>query len=367
MDYLVKKNVMKKVKLICDIGTKYTKLMVVRYANKKIQVLQTLRIESSAYFWKEDLSRIDDLAKAVRQALDNAHIPHKMEVSVSLPSSLVINKMIKVKNAKTKELGGVVVSDPAYTKINSAVYEVDWANVGSREVNGDHISYCLISAASKSTVNALVKAFKARGLNITAISNTDYNLICLSQIYQEDYNHLDFALLDFGAAATHVAVFNDGIPIYVRDISIGYSSYTDSLFHKLSGVGIPDICKAIDTIGYKENIGYTDRLKLKELHIDPDIYCSTVGSVNKELVSDIQRIFSMCEEEGNAITKIIVCSPTIPGTLDVFVHHDMTMTSFSLYEGKEARGKDFELDFARVFLLDNDYAGATGLAVSTMI
>ena len=99
MDFLIKKNIIKKSKVIVDIGSKYIKILEVHYAGKKVTITNAQKIDSTNMF--QDDINYTDIAQAV---CDVVNTNKKHEVSVSLPAHLVESKIVTVKNKKQTDI-----------------------------------------------------------------------------------------------------------------------------------------------------------------------------------------------------------------------------------------------------------------------
>ena len=185
MDFLIKKNIIKKSKVIVDIGSKYIKVLEVHYAGKRVSVTNAQKIDSTAMF--QDDINYSDMAKEIRKAIGEQK---KCEVSVSLPAHLVESKIITVKNKKQTDIPKLMEKE--YTsmgRVTPLTHILDYAYLGKKEENSDTMHYCLNSAEHKNTMEQLVGAFLENGLKITTITFPTYNMICLSILYLNDYEN----------------------------------------------------------------------------------------------------------------------------------------------------------------------------------
>ena len=91
MDFLIKKNIIKKSKVIVDIGSKYIKMLEVHYAGKNNNY-QCTKTDSTTMF--QDDINYTDIAKAVSSTIG---INKKLEVSVSCLPIWLNQKLLPLK------------------------------------------------------------------------------------------------------------------------------------------------------------------------------------------------------------------------------------------------------------------------------
>ena len=136
------------------------------------------------------------------------------------------SKIITIKNKKQSDIPKLIEKEySVFSRVSTLTHVVDYAYLGKKEDNGDTVHYCLLAAVHKNTMLQLVEAFEENKLKITTVSFPIYDMICLSSLYQDDYDHLNRLMIDFGVGGTRVVAFSDGIPVYSRNIDIGFHTY----------------------------------------------------------------------------------------------------------------------------------------------
>ena len=96
MDVLIKNNIIKKNKLIVDIGMFETKVLEAHYEAKKITITSAKTIGSKGIVDENGI----DFSELASKIDDEFSGSGKKDVSVSLPSELCESKIITIKNKK---------------------------------------------------------------------------------------------------------------------------------------------------------------------------------------------------------------------------------------------------------------------------
>ncbi|NLB81695.1 MAG: pilus assembly protein PilM [Clostridiaceae bacterium] len=361
MDFLIKKNIIKKSKVIVDIGSKYIKILEVHYAGKKVTVTNAQKIDSTAMF--QDGINYADMAKEIRNIIGEQK---KCEVSVSLPAHLVESKIVTVKNKKQTDIPKLMEKEySAIGRVTPLTHILDYAYLGKKEENSDTVHYCLISAVHKNTMEQLVEAFLEYDLKITTVTFPTYNMICLSSLYHNDYENLNRLMIDFGASGTRVVAFSDGIPVYARNLDIGFQSYVEKLIAEQDLVGTPDIIKALKIVG-EMSLLENEQTRKYFNSLDKTVYYKAVDHVSSKLISEIERIIELCENNGIGITKIIYGGSVINDFDKRLKHLGFEVEKFDLDMCGDMQARDFLLWIEEISV-GSLYFNGLGLAVSTML
>ena len=221
MDVLIKNNIIKKNKLIVDIGMYETKVLEAHYESKRITVVSA-KTNSSKGIVDENGIDFFELASIIRENFSGSC---KRDVSVSLPADLCENKIITIKNKKKSEIPKIIKKEHmTFGRVNPITHIVDYAFLGMREEDGDTVYYYLLSAVQKSIATDLVSSFENHKLKVKTIVSSVYNQICLSEIFFDEYEHLNRLIVDFGSNSTRITAFSEGMAVYTRSIDIGFNS-----------------------------------------------------------------------------------------------------------------------------------------------
>ncbi|NLB80031.1 MAG: pilus assembly protein PilM [Clostridiaceae bacterium] len=361
MDFLIKKNIIKKSKVIVDIGSKYIKILEVHYAGKKVTITNAQKIDSTTMF--QDDINYTDIAQAVSEVVNTNK---KHEVSVSLPAHLVESKIVTVKNKKQTDIPKLMEKEySAMGRVSPLTHILDYAYLGKKEENSDTVHYCLISAVHKNTMEQLVEGFEKYGLKITTVTFPTYNMICLSSLYYNDYENLNRLMIDFGNSGTRVVAFSGGIPVYARNLDIGFQTYVEKLGAKQNLVGTPDIIKALTNAG-EMSLLENQQTQQYFNQLDKGVYYESIDHVSSRLIGELERIIELCEHNGIGITKIIYGGSVINGFDKRLKHLGFEVEKFDLDMCDDMQAKDFLLWIEEISV-GSLYYNALGLAVSTML
>lgn len=363
MDILIKNNIIKKNKLIVDVGMYETKVLEVHYEAKKITVTDARTISSKGLVDENGID-FSELASVIDTEFSNAG---KKDVSVSLPSEICESKIITIKNKKKSEIPKIIKKEHmTFGRANPITHVVDYAFLGMREEDGDTVFYYLLSAVQKSVAADLVASFEKHKLKVKTIVSSVYNQICLSEIFFDEYEHLNRLFVDFGTNSTRITAFSEGMAVYTRSVDIGFNSYVRSLFSAQEEAGKPEIIRALTEVGEHTDLAdniigeYFDVLNL-------DIYRKCVNDVDDYTANDISRVIDLCSKNDLSISKIYYTGNIIKGLdkkladkLDVVVEKVV----FHSMDEKEGKGYVLEIDD---ILFSGAYTNALGLCVYPML
>ena len=292
MDVLIKNNIIKKNKLIVDIGMYETKVLEAHYEAKKITIVSAKTIDSKGVV---DENGIDFSELASRIGVEFSGSA-KRDVSVSLPSELCESKIITIKNKKKSEIPKIIRKDyMTFGRANPITHIVDYAFLGMREEDGDTVYYYLLSAVQKSIAAELVASFEKHKLKVKTVVSGVYNQICLSEIFFDEYEHLNRLFVDFGTNTTRITAFSEGMAVYTRSIDIGFNSYIKSMFNAQEKAGKPEIIRALTNVGeYTELADSIIGEYFEELGLE--VYKRCIGEVDDYTVNDISRIIDLLQK-----------------------------------------------------------------------
>lgn len=363
MDILIKNNIIKKNKLIVDIGMFETKVLEAHYEAKKITVTSAKTIGSKGI---ADENGIDfsELASRIDAEFSGTG---KKDVSVSLPADFCESKIITIKNKKKSEIPKIIKKEyMTFGRANPITHVVDYAFLGMREEDGDTVFYCLLSAVQKSIAADLVASFEKHRLKVKTIVSSVYNQICLSELFFDEYEHLNRLFVDFGTNSTRITAFSEGMAVYTRSMDIGFNSYIKNLFSAQEDAGKPEIIRALMNVGE-----YTDlaediiREYFEELNIN--VYRRCVDEVDDYTINDILRVIDLCSKNELIVSKIYCTGNIVKGfdkKLTDRLNVEVEKVVFHSMDEKEGKGYLFEIDdidFSR------NYINAIGLCIYPML
>lgn len=363
MDVLIKNNIIKKNKLIVDIGMFETKVLEAHYEAKKITITSAKTIGSKGIVDENGI----DFSELASKIDDEFSGSGKKDVSVSLPSELCESKIITIKNKKKSEIPKIIKKEHmTFGRANPITHIVDYAFLGVREEDGDTVYYYLLSAVQKSVAADLVAGFDKHKLKVKTIVSSVYNQICLSEIFFDEYEHLNRLFIDFGTNSTRITAFSEGMAVYTRSMDIGFNSYIKNLFSAQEEAGKPEIIRALINVGeYTDLAENIIREYFEELNID--VYRRCVNEVDDYTINDISRVIDLCSKNELAISKIYYTGNIVKGfdkkiseKLDVVVEKVM----FHSMDEKEGKGYLLEIDDID---FSQNYINALGLCIYPML
>ena len=363
MDILIKNNVIKKNKIIVDIGIYATRILDVRYASKKIIIDKASMFENTSYDDAEGIN-FDDIARKVD---DKTNGRGKRDISVSLPAEICENKIVAIRNKRDSDIPKIIEKEHMdFANASRLTHVIDYAFLGKREEQGDTVAYYLISAVQKTVANDLVNAFAEHKMKVTTIVSSMYNQICLSELYFDDYENMNRMFIDIGSRTTRVIAFAEGVPIYARTIEYGFKSYVNLLFKSQSDVGKPDIITALNEVGEMSglNVGVYSKYFYT---LDKDLYKSCLEDVDGNMFREIDKIVDVFSSNDVAITKIYLTGHIIEGFRDKLKNHtDMECECVTFNDWDEKDGKNYLL-WVEDAGFKADYSNAVGLAINPMM
>ena len=363
MDILIKNNVIKKNKLIVDIGSFAAKVLEVHYAAKKVTVLSARTIPGREYTEDKEIS-FSELAKIVASETSGQG---KRDVSVSLPSELCENKIITIKNKKESELSKIIKKDyMSFGRANPITHVVDYAFLGKREEEGDTVFYFLLSALQKSVAAELVSAFAKYKLKVKTVVSSIYNQICLSELFFDEYEHLSRLFVDFGTASTRITAFSDGLAVYTRTNELGFESYVNRVFETDPAASKPEIIKTLMEVGTHTDLS-DGVIGDYFMTLDKEVYENCVNEISGYIINDIMRVIDLCASNDFSVSKIYCTGYTIDGLLTRLSEKTGTQTEQIIFNSlDEKEGKGFELLIDDIYF-DGAYSNALGMSIYPML
>lgn len=349
MDFLIKNNIIKKTKVIVDVGHKFTKMLGVKYENKHAVINCCDKTDSANILFDGEINTYE-LAKTVAMFIRTNRL-RSCEISLSLPCNMTISKIVEVKNIKETDIDKHMKAEHYnFNRVNPLTHIIDWAYLGKREENGDTIHYCLLCATAKSIVMPILAEFDKRKLKIGTISTAFNDQIRFADLFSDDYENLNKLFVDFGQYSSRVIVFIQGVPVYCREIGMGFDNFVSNLF-KETNIGIPDILSKLQDNAH--DIINTDKFE------------EAFKIQKADLLREIERIIEMFEDDTVSVTKIIWTGTLIQDIAESLSNDGyVTVDNYNLSDVDSASGTDYIVT-AQTMQLDSSYNNAVGVAVST--
>ena len=363
MDALIKNNIIKKNKLAVDIGTYAARVLEIRYAAKKVTVTASKEINSKDYTDGGEIS-FSLLAAKIDAEMSGQG---RGDVMVSVPGDLCENKIITVKNKKESEIPKIIKKDyMTFGRANPVTHVADYAFLGKREEEGDTVFYYLVSAIQKSVAGEIVSAFEKHKLKVKTIVSSIYNQICLSELYFDEYEHLNRLFVDFGANSTRITAFSEGMPVYTRSIETGFNSYVTGIFDTDEEAGKPEIVRALVNVGEHTDLapdiigGYFNTL-------DFNVYKKCIEETGDYLATDISRVIDLCATNDFSVSKIYCTGYAVKGLEKRIADKcgvDVEAAVFNSADKKDS--KDYTLEIDDVYM-NEGFSNAVGLGIYPML
>lgn len=358
-DILVKNNIIKADKAIIDIGIYSAKILEAHYTAKCVDIEDANIIKTGfkgEFDFEEFAKRVDTvLVGKVRK-----------DIIVSLPSSMAESKIISIKNKTDKDTKSLVEKQcQSFGKASNITHVINSTFLGKREEQGDSVSYFLISAVSKAVINELIESFEDQGMKITRIVCSQYNQVCLSNLYNSEYDSLNRIVFDMGHKESRITAFAEGVAVYTRVINYGFNDYVEKIFKVHTDAGKRDIQKALINIGGDNKLLERDGIAFFE-NINKNLYLKCISDVDDEILNEISRILDMCNNNDIDISKIFCTGSHIIGFSEKLEEASGIPCEnvYFTYED-EISGENF------VVIIDTEnieptFSGAVGLAACPM-
>lgn len=363
MDILIKNNIIKKTKLIVDIGMFATEVLEAHYAAKKITVTDSTFFENKGIV-EDEIINFTELAKKIDAEVSSSG---RSDVTVALPADICENKIITIKNKKESEIPKIIKKDyMTFGRANPLTHVVDYAFLGKREEQGDTVFYYLISAVQKSIASDLITAFSKYKLKVKTVVSSVYTQICLSELFFDEYEHLNRLMIDFGMNSSRITAFSEGIAVYTRVIDYGFESYVNKLFSSNDTAGKPAILEALINVGEFGDLP-EDVLVEYFSELDAETYRRCISEVDDEIIRDISRVIDLCSNNDVSITKVYSTGFTLKGFSDKLADSlDLAVDNVAFRSLEEKEGKGYILEIDEVYL-GREFSNALGLCVYPML
>lgn len=362
MDILIKNNIIKKNKVIIDIGLFATKILEVHYAAKKVSVTHA-RVFDNRSIVEGETIHFEELAKKVNEVITGTG---RGDISLSLPAELCENKIITIKNKKESDIPKIIKKDyMSFGRVSPITHVIDYAFLGKREEQGDSVFYYLISAVQKSVAHDLVSAFLKYKMQVKTIVSSIYNQICLSKLFFDEYENLNRLMIDFGTRTTRITAFAEGVAVYTRVLDFGFEHYVTELFSVQDTAGKPEIIRALLHVG--ERTIQEEEVKEYFETLNTETYFNCVDTVDKSVIRDISRVIDLCSNNDVDVSKIYCTGFTLPGFPEKLKDTlDIKVDNIAFYSFDKKEGDGYMLEIGDVYL-DREYSNAIGLCVTPML
>lgn len=257
-----------------DIGSTYIKLVQVKgtapnYHLTKFGMIQLppeVIVEGAVM----DAGRVVD---AIKELLAAQKVKTK-EAVISVSGSSVIIKRISVSDMSDEELAESIKWEAEqYIPFSIEDVNIDFQKLGPGAMEGQ--ADVLLVAVKKDKINDYVNLVKEAGLEPVIM---DVDAFALGNMFELNYEPEAgaIALLNIGASVMNINIMKDGIPTFIRDITVGGNRYTEALQKDFG-------------------LTYEDAEKVKRRQaadgVDKEQVRAVMAAVTEDIASEIQRSF----------------------------------------------------------------------------
>ncbi len=214
----------KKAGIGLDLGNKWIKTVRLTKKGKKLELNKLGR----TYLKREEIEDKKKLREKIKILLNSLSIKDR-EVSLSLAGHSVIIKRLKLPKSEGKE-EKLEDTIKKHTKEHipfdiENVY-MDYFIIDNPEGDSKNIEYFLV-ASKKNVVNELKDFIEGANFKIEGIDVEGFALCNCFEYNYPDYISDTTYLLDIGGVNTIFCVYSNGMPLLIRDISLGGDQLTD--------------------------------------------------------------------------------------------------------------------------------------------
>ncbi len=360
LDELIKYNCMRGSKAVIDIGTDSTKILDIHYEAKEISIREAHLIKVGY----NGESSFREIARKVEEKISGRQ---RKDIIIVLPSSITESKIVSVKNKKTKDARRIVHKQcKTFGKSSPSSRYAEYTLMGTREEQGDTVAYYLLSSVQKGILIELFEAFEFYDLKITRVVNAQFNQVCLSEVFADDFDSINRILVDFGNTESRITVFADKIAVYSRTIPIGFQSYVKKMFDAKNDAGKKEIISALISIGDVDVDEGTAEEKL--CNIGKSFYYESVSEVNKQFFKEFARIIDMCGNSDIEVSKVYISGFVINGFVNCFMNNTEIDCEYIRFEnGEHKAGHGITIDVQTEKMLNSRFTNAVGLSFCPLL
>ena len=279
--------------LAIDIGTGAIKIVELSGPAEQPTLLSfAVHPLESEIFSNNTITKPEILADIIGKLCEANQVEGK-RVVVSLPAPAVFTKRIKMAKQKDDELRSSVQFEAAnFIPHKIDAVKLDFAVLGESGKNQLDI---LVVAVKKELLESLEDCMALAGLEC-AIADVDF--FALHNIFQTNYETAEenarlkgaSVVLSVGHRYTSLVISNDGLPLFVGDVSIGLKQLEEELAIKL-GLPEPQSRQAVQTFNFTTEMA--------------EIVKGFVEQISQELSRQISFFWNTCGVEGS-IARILV-------------------------------------------------------------
>lgn len=296
-------------KVLADVGSAYTKLLLVHESKDDTLILEADEIDMNALPHK--YTSPNDYAKQLAQLIikwvriQGINKAQEIKIDLALSPPLLYERIIQFYKA------------PPYTETVTDFAQpvsFNWRYLGEKENAFEKESaYALLTVVEPGLGAAIYQEFIDQGLTLQLYSSPVYNLIRLAYLADQTNPHLNRIMLDCGASGTRVAIIEDGIPVYCTEIAIGTKQYVEYLTDTFESMKEQEALNLLRRVGLRRTLSPKEVYDLFEVRgLDQHKYYNTVENLSRILLSNIH-VIAYTFFNGNENVAVTYSGRMIPG------------------------------------------------------
>lgn len=262
--------------LSVDIGNEKIKIAEYYRKKNKIKVTNTLLIDTPENSVKDgQLVDIPAISEVIKVGLKDAKIKNK-HVLFTISSSKVITREVDLPDLPLKKLDTLIrMNAEEYFPVNLTEYTLDYSIVEKLVQNGENQVRVNIIAALTVLCESYIELAEALDLKISEIDYAGNSISSFAKYINEDRT---FMLLDLGSDNTMVAIINQNIVRFNRNLVYGTKVITKSIQNHFG-------------VGYKEAIKIsTEQALLTNTPEGNDYLSSDVSAALNQILNGVSRL-----------------------------------------------------------------------------
>ena len=236
-------------------------------------------------------------APAVAESIKKSFAAAKFKpkgVATGVSGHSVIVKRIVVPAAKQEEVEASIQFDAEqYIPFDIAEVNLDFQIVGPGTTSGDEPGFeVVLVAAKKDKIQNHTNVINLAGRTPEVV---DIDAFALQNVFEANYapdRNATVALLNIGASLMNINITKGGMPLFIRDVSVGGNQYTDILQKELQ-------------LNFQE----AEELKLgKSGGPEAEMVQPLLESITDMLVMEVQKTFDFFRETypSETITQVLI-------------------------------------------------------------
>jgi type IV pilus assembly protein PilM len=240
-------------------------------------------------------------APAVAESLKRIFLSGKFKpktVATGVSGHSVIVKRVVVPAANKEDVEASIQFDAEqYIPFDITDVNFDYEVVGSGTTNSEEPGMeVVLVAAKKDKIQNHTNVISLAGRNPEIV---DIDAFALQNVFEANYiqvPHATVALLNIGASLMNINITKGGMPLFIRDVSVGGNQYTDILQKELQ-------------LNFQE----AEDLKLgKTGGSEAEMVQPLLESITDMLIMEVQKTFDFFRETypSETISRVLICGGT---------------------------------------------------------